>query len=238
MEPSQVVLVCATKYPARYFHRATLLGRSLRAFPEALRPQVFLLADNHGHAAAGLSSFYNRAIEEVKDAEIIVFLHDDIFIHDWNLAFQLDQTLQIFDLIGVVGSAGVPHGQPGWWHGVDEDGGVVRNQSLTVSGSINHFDPILVRPDYFGPAPIACDLLDGVFLATRLEKLRPAGLRFDPQFIFHCYDTDFCYSARELGWTLGTWPIPLTHASGGDFGAAWLDSARRLKEKVQLANRA
>ena len=102
------------------------------------------------------------------------------------------------------------------------------------SGSINHFDPSLVRPDWFGPTPMLCDLLDGVFLAAYVKRLREGGVRFDPQFSFHCYDTDFCYSARSLGLRLGTWPIPLTHGSPGGFDGNWTQAAKQLRSKLGL----
>lgn len=235
MAAPPVVLVCATKGAARLFQRATLLGRSLQAIPETLRPRLLLLADNTGPEAIGLGAFYNQALEQLDQGVIVAFVHDDVYLHDWSLAFQLDQALVAFDLVGVVGSAQVPHGQPGWWHGLDAVGRPQRNDAVLRSGSINHFDPALVRPDLYGPSPMPCDLLDGVFLAARVDRLRECDVRFDPQFRFHCYDTDFCYSARARGLSLGTWPIPLTHGSPGGFDQSWVRAAQQLQAKLSLA---
>jgi hypothetical protein len=235
MASSKVVLVCATQEPGRHFPRATYLGRSLQAMPETMRPQLMLLADNHGPQATGLAAYYNRALDQLPPDVIVVFLHDDVYLHDWTLAFQLHQALEVFDLVGVVGSAGVPHGQPGWWHGLTAEGMLQRNDAVIRSGSINHFDAALVRPDVYGPAPMACDLLDGVFLAARIDRLRQSGVRFDPQFRFHCYDSDLCYTARARGLRLGTWPIPLTHGSPGGFDGAWISAAQQLQAKLAPA---
>ena len=232
MEFSRVVLVCATQGGAQLFQRAAFLGRSLQAIPKILRPRLLLLPDNTGPEAIGLAEFYNRALEQLDAGSIVAFVHDDVYLHDWFIAFQLAQALEAFDVVGVVGSAQVPHGQPGWWHSLDSQGRPQRNDAVLCSGSINHFDPALVRPDWYGPAPMACDLLDGVFLAARVDCLRDSGVRFDPQFRFHCYDTDFCYSARASGLRLGTWPIPLTHGSPGGFDQSWVASARKLKAKL------
>ncbi|MEB3333088.1 MAG: hypothetical protein VKI83_11425 [Synechococcaceae cyanobacterium] len=244
---ASVVLACATQVPARLFERSTLLGRSLQSFPEPLRPRLCLLAENRGEGAMGLAAFYNRVLdelrldqsgfdqrssEEAQDDAIVVFIHDDVYLHDWNLGIHLNRALSVFDVVGVVGSANVPFGQPGWWHGLDGEGMPRRNDAVIRSGSINHFDPVLVRPDLYGPSPLACDLLDGVFLAARLACLRARGVRFDPQFTFHCYDTDFCYTARASGLRLGTWPIPLTHGSGGGFDQAWVRAAQQLQAKL------
>jgi GT2 family glycosyltransferase len=181
----------------------------------------------------GLPSFYNNALSQVENDAIAVFVHDDVYIHDWNLAFQLGQALAAFDVVGVVGSAQVPFGQTGWWHGLDQHGNPSRNDAVIRSGSINHFDSGMVRPDWYGPAPMVCDLLDGVFLAARVDRLREVGLCFDPRFKFHCYDTDFCYSARSLGLSVGTWPIPLTHGSAGAFDGSWTTAAHQLKAKLE-----
>jgi GT2 family glycosyltransferase len=40
---------------------------------------------------------------------------------------------------------------------------------------------------------------------------------FDTRFGFHFYDLDFCRTARAQGLRLGTWPIAITHQSGGAF---------------------
>jgi hypothetical protein len=228
----QVVLACATKGSAQFFHRATLLGRSLKAFPEKLRPKLCLLADNKGSGVMGLPTFYNRVLAHVEPGVILVFVHDDVYLHDWNLGFHLQQALAVFDLVGVVGSSQVPHGQPGWWHDLDRAGRPQRNDAVIRSGSINHFDPGLLRPDWYGPAPMACDLLDGVFLAARAQRLKESAVNFDPQFSFHCYDSDFCYSARARGFRLGTWPIPITHGSAGGFDGAWISAAQLLQAKL------
>jgi len=228
-----VCLVVASQVRARHFARATLLGRSLEQFPKRLRPRLYLRAANSGEAAMGLASLYNEAIEAHDDDAILVFLHDDVYLHDWNLTFQLQLALGQFAVVGLVGASGVPYGQPGWAHGLGDDGRVKLNRTARQSGSLNHFDPVLVRPDDFGVAPAAVDLLDGLFLACRRHTLLETGLRFDPQFRFHCYDTDFCYSARRLGLRLGTWPIACTHGSVGSFNAAWMAAASRLMAKLQ-----
>lgn len=86
-----------------------------------------------------------------------------------------------------------------------------------VSGAVAHgknpFGPV----SYFGPAPAACDLLDGVFLAARAGRLCESGVRFDPRFRFHFYDLDFCRTARQAGLRVGTWPIAPVHQSEGGF---------------------
>ena len=51
-------------------------------------------------------------------------------------------------------------------------------------------------------------------------KLRscPLGALFDPALRFHLYDLDFCRTAHTKGLSVGTWPLAVTHQSGGAFG--------------------
>lgn len=228
----KVIIACATKEPANYFNRSTLLGRSLQNFPESLRPGIFLLSGNKGRNAMGLSEFYNRSIEQIQGDPIVVFCHDDVYIHDWHIAHSLFEGLKVFDVIGPVGASHVPYGQPGWWFTLDFNNKPLRNDRVQRSGCLNHFDPVLVKPDYYGPSPRECDLIDGVFMATHMSTLRSLNLRFDPRFKFHCYDSDFCYSARALGLRIGSWPISLTHGSGGEFGREWCVAASELTKKL------
>jgi hypothetical protein len=46
--------------------------------------------------------------------------------------------------------------------------------------------------DYFGEVLARCELIDGVFFATRRSSLLQNQIKFDPQFTFHFYDLDFC----------------------------------------------
>jgi hypothetical protein len=78
-------------------------------------------------------------------------------------------------------------------------------------------------------------LLDGLFLAVRTQAIKEAGLRFDERFRFHCYDLDFCRSALQRRLRIGTWPIAVTHDSGGAFGsAAFKEGARAYLDKWRV----
>lgn len=228
---SATFLVAATRSQAKFVSRATFLGRSLQDFPAALRPKVFLRADNAGVGTEGLASFYNRAIEALPDEGQVVFLHDDVYIHDWFLGERLREGLDHFDVIGLVGSVNPADDQPAATHNLDERLTPVRCTERGESGALNHFDPTRLHPDVYGPTPQRCGLLDGCFLACRLETLKRTGLRFDPRFTFHCYDADFCRTASSLGLLLGTWPIACTHGSPGGFDAAWRAAALQFRLK-------
>jgi GT2 family glycosyltransferase len=64
--------------------------------------------------------------------------------------------------------------------------------------------------------------------------LLEADVRFDERFTFHFYDLDFCKTASAAGLRLGTWPVAVTHASGGAFGgAAWQAAWERYRDKYK-----
>jgi protein O-GlcNAc transferase len=229
-----LILVSATRYSYDNFYRASYLGQSLLSFPESKKPVLHLLSANTGAEALGLSVFYNRVIDSVDESGILVFIHDDVWIHDWNLFHSLNQALSVYDLVGVVGSYNCLPDQPGWFYDLDQQNATYVFPGLSTSGCINHFDPHVPRPNYYGHSPVECQLLDGVFLAVRASTLKSSLIRFDEQFAYHCYDADFCHIARAAGLKIGTWPIALTHLSSGVYDNVWIESARRLKSKWSI----
>ena len=225
-----LTLVCASQQFPSHFSRSTLLGRSLRQFPPALRPRLFLVAGNRGKHCQGLSEIYNKAIEELPPEGIVAFVHDDLFVHDWFLQFRLERALRHFDVVGLAGEGDVGPQQGNWYFERGDNGGWQWSQRRP-SGYLNHWDPSLVEPNAYGPTPRRCMVLDGVLLAAKIEVLQRSGLRFDPQFRFHAYDIDFCRSALALGMRLGTWPIACTHGSAGAHEGAWEEAVSRFHGK-------
>jgi hypothetical protein len=70
-----------------------------------------------------------------------------------------------------------------------------------------------------------------VFLAAKLEMMKRKNVRFDPQFRFHGYDSDFCRSALAEGLRIGTWPISCTHGNTGNLDADWRSAAMSYRQK-------
>ena len=216
-------LVSATRLEEAAFWSDTLLGRSLR------QPQHRQLVARIWFANRDpLAIPYNAAIEAAAAGAVLVFCHDDVDLGPEPLAPQLQAALARFDLVGVAGNQRHQRGQVGWWLDVRSGG----FDFPFLSGALRHGTPKSHHLDIYGPAPMPVQLLDGVFLATRADTLRRSGVRFDPRFDFHYYDLDLCRSARRAGLSLGTWPLPLLHASGGEpWGAAWNELQRAYLRK-------
>ena len=235
MRPIQ--LVSATQVSKTSFWSETYLGRSLRRFPDSLRPPLRVVCGNSGTSARGLSEIFNQALDSADPGTDLVFLHDDVYLHDWFLGAHLAMALERFDIVGVAGSANPDPAQPSWALHFDAELNPLGWQpGLRRSGAVNHFDYGCPDVTVYGPTPLRCALLDGVFLAGRASLLQQRGVRFDNRFRFHCYDLDFCRSALQQQLRLGTWPIALTHDSGGNYASStFKDSARLYLAKWQGA---
>jgi GT2 family glycosyltransferase len=216
-----VTVVSATRASADQFARATYLGRSLTRFPAANLPRISVRPGNGTGDSAphGLPQIYNSVIEAADADDILVFVHDDVYLHDWFLPQRLTEAVEHWDVVGIAGSANPDLNSPSWGLNFDADlRPTTFQEGLIQSGVVNHHDYGAPEPFAFGPTPMQCELLDGLFLAVRAGTLHRTGVRFDTRFQFHLYDIDFCRSCRAAGLTLGTWPIAVTHESAGNYG--------------------
>jgi len=136
-------------------------------------------------------------------------LDDDFFIAD-----RLIDGLADYDVIGFAGNRRVPERHVGWYF---RDEKFTPDERKNLSGAVAHGKTPFADISHYGSWPAACELLDGVLLAAKREKLLNAGINFDESFTFHFYDLDFSRSARKRGLSLGTWPVAITHNSGGAF---------------------
>lgn len=222
-----VRIVSATLKNETGFWSEAALGRSLSYHLERdTRIKAQIAFDNR----RGLPEIFNEAIESADDDDILVFMHDDVWLDELGGLTQiLCEGLRHFDVWGVAGNKIRQPGQPGWGH---LDGNLTPAPRANFSGRIAHGpDPYGVTV-YFGDMPASCELLDGVFLATQKNRLKAKKVRFDPRFDFHLYDVDFCRTARKAGLKLGTWPIELTHQSQGNFFSEhWRQKARMYLKK-------
>lgn len=204
-----MLLVTATRHSAESFHKNTLLGRSLPRILQNGRVKVRVFAENK----LGLPHLYNRVITEENKEKILVFLHDDIWLDDFFLLHRLNEAVEKYDVVGLAGSNEFLATQPSWafsqkgkWGSREE-----------WAGKVAHMIGEEAKVSHFGPSPRECKVLDGLFLAARADVLLNTGVGFDTRFSFHFYDLDFCRQAGERGLRLGTWPIAVTHASGGNY---------------------
>jgi GT2 family glycosyltransferase len=206
-----IEVVSATSLPESEFWEKAALGLSLKRLQKEVRlvPQITFTNQ------LGLAHVFNARITASSGSDILVFVHDDVWIDDFFLADRITMGLAEYDVIGVAGNRRRVPNQPAW---AFIDTSFTMDLRSNLSGRVAHgaepFGPVWI----IGPVPAECELLDGVFLATKRSSLTAKGVFFDPRFSFDFYDLDFCRSARERGLRLGTWPICITHQSRGAFG--------------------
>lgn len=233
----QLALVCATRCTTEAFAHQTLLGACLPRLGHFSSLGVLLASENR----APLAELYNDAIDKAAPDDVLVFVHDDVHIDDWMLATRLREALQQFDVVGVAGSRRRQPGQWAWYlqplpdtaEGVPDWSKSVLD-SVHLSGAVAHgVPPHQNRISVYGPSPSEVCLLDGVLLAARAGTLQQHGVRFDPELAFHFYDLDFCRTAQAAGLRLGTWPLAITHQSGGAsiHSPSWLQARERYVRK-------
>lgn len=162
----------------------------------------------------GLPELYNKCITE-SNSDYIIFCHDDVSIEDSQLPEKIDQAIgddSEFAICGVAGNQKCRVQDKNLWH--------LMGDRDSMSGAVAHYtgkDDTECFMTNFGVTPKRCILLDGVFLAVNVKKIREVGLKFDEDCPakFNFYDLNLCMRANELGLKMTTWPIWIVHKSHG-----------------------
>jgi protein O-GlcNAc transferase len=221
-----IEIVSATRMTEQAFWENAALGISLKKhIQEDPRISVKIAYEN----TRGLSEVFNESIEHADDNALLVFIHDDVWIDQAQFFDSVYAGLQMFDVIGVAGNKRRLPNQPGW---AFVDLNFTWDSKEHLSGRVAHGEKAHGKISEYGPVPASCELMDGVFLATKKSTLINKQVKFDEQFDFHFYDLDFCRTARNAGLSLGTWPVKLTHQSGGAFGSQqWMEKLKHYFNK-------
>lgn len=158
----------------------------------------------------GLPTVYNERLSDYPDKKII-FVHDDVEIHDRFLTDKLDKAFLMYDVVGLAGGKEADFGtytdyykQSLMWH--------LMAPRDKLSGFVSHyFGDNKWNSSMFGLTPSRTVTLDGLFIAVDAKKCREKGVWFDEDFTFHYYDLAFSLSAHNKGLKVGTYPIFVVH---------------------------
>lgn len=228
-----VYIVTATQSTEAEFWKNRPLGRSLKLFPNqsSYIPKIYF--SNTGEKIKGLSEIYNSAIQQAQKDDLLLLVHDDVFIADFFLAQRLNDAHAFFDIVGIAGNVNPDYAEPSWclaWNKEKYPKGWQPFKNF--SGSMLHNINGDIIQSYYGAAPKAVNLLDGLFLSVKAGALQSKATFFDPCFRFHFYDLDFCRKAYQLSLKIGTWPIAVMHYSGGNFESPeWESSKQKYFDK-------
>jgi GT2 family glycosyltransferase len=220
-----IEIVSATRHSKTQFWSQTALGTSLKRLQFDNRISARISFENR----KGLPDVYNQRLMASDSPDILVFIHDDVWIDDYWIADRVISALDNYDIVGVAGNKTLPNKHISW--ALLSESGEWDNKSH-LSGAVGHAEHPFGLVSMFGAAPADCELLDGVLLACRKTSLREANVGFDPRFDFHFYDLDLSRVARLKKLKVGTWPIAITHQSSGGFdNPSWRKALSTYQEK-------
>lgn len=219
----RLCVISATRLNEKAFWMGSALGQSLAAVRDDPRLGFHIAFEN----TAGLPQVYNAKLRETGKRDVALFIHDDIWLDDPRWLEKIFEALGRYDIVGLAGNRRRVKRQPAWLYTHIENGRFWLDAE-NLSGAVAHGKQPRGEVTQFGPSPVACELLDGLFIAARCDMLIASGVGFDERFKFHFYDLDFCRSARAAGLSIGTWPIEVTHQSTGAFNSpGWQDGLAR-----------
>jgi GT2 family glycosyltransferase len=204
------VVICSTKTKEEY--DTSLAGISTNALLES---NDNIKLSFHENNTRGLSEVYNEELKNTK-SDYLVFVHDDVYIHDLLFKRKLIQAHEQFDIVGLAGVRAITDRSPSvpiWLYFGSRD---------TISGFVAHKTPEgrIIQSSY-GVSPASCIMMDGLFLSVKVKTIKELNITFDEDFDFHFYDSSFCLRAWKKGAKLGTYPIFVIHESGGKASGNW-----------------
>src|ERR1700682_4431732 len=140
-----IEIVAATRYDEEAFWAHAPLGRSLRRLVFDQRLIHSIAFENQ----TSLGEIYNLRINISKSDDILMFVHDDVWIDDFFLTERVALGLDHFDVIGVAGNHRRLPRQASWAFAYTSDGKLRWDDTVNLSGrvangtvpsgSVNHY---------------------------------------------------------------------------------------------------
>lgn len=165
-----------------------------------------------------VAKMYNKALDDpnINQHDYVIFCHDDVSIEDANLLKKIDKAIgddSEFAICGTAGTSSCVIKDKCLWH-------MMHNDITSLSGAVAHYtdkDDTECYMTNFGTSPKRVIMLDGLFIAVNIRKIKEVGVRFDESYPskFHFYDLDFCLEANKAGLKITTYPIWMVHKSHG-----------------------
>lgn len=173
---------------------------------------------NNGNKS--LAKLYNEFLLKSQN-DIVVFCHDDIYIHNDKWGKKLLKSFSDTDF-GIIGIAGTTDLEDGcWWKVNHRMVGQVRHKhegKTNLSIYSNRFEEV-----------IETVVVDGLFMAVKKSKLKK---NFNESFNgFHFYDLPLCVENHLQGVKIGvTFDLDITHYSIGMVNEQWSKNKEQFEE--------
>jgi len=105
-----IEIVSATRLSEGDFWNRSALGLSLRRIAHDTRLVAYPAFANQ----RGLPEIFNARISAPGGHDLLVFIHDDVWIDDYHFADRIIEGLRTYDVIGVVGNRRRVQNQSSW----------------------------------------------------------------------------------------------------------------------------
>jgi len=159
----------------------------------------------------GLSKKYNEFLNKnSNNFDYIIFLHDDVFVDDYNICEKLVTAHRLYDIVGLAGGINPVVKEPALWHLMC--GGFGPNLRGFVAHYANTEQYFVTN---FGLTPSRVTILDGLFLSVSTKAIVNSGWEFNEDYTFHHYDIASSIDANFKKLKLGVYPIHVIHKSPG-----------------------
>jgi GT2 family glycosyltransferase len=190
-----------------------------------------------------LSELYQNCLNKSSKYDYVIFMHDDLEIHDQFFFEKLIKAHEQYDIVGLAGATSqdystiiMPSGQelPLVWHlrktKPEHGRGIV---SHTIPKGFNGCEFSHINSAYFGPTPCRVAVIDGLFMSFKMESLKEKDEVFDRDFTFHHYDMGMAVRANIMSLTMGVYPIFCIHHGLGEYAndKTWHLMAEKFKQK-------
>jgi hypothetical protein len=160
----------------------------------------------------GLSKNYNQILNKYQsNYDYIVFIHDDVYVDDFNICDKLAKAHEQFDIVGLAGGINPRITKHALWHIMC--GGF---NSGNLRGAVAHYiNETQFYMTSFGVTPSRVTILDGLFLSVSTASAIKSKWKFNENYSFHHYDIASCIDANKKKLKLGVYPIWTIHKSPG-----------------------
>lgn len=180
-----------------------------------------------------LSKLYNSNLDDHKD-DIMVFMHDDLEIHDLWFVEKLLKAHETYDIVGLAGASSQDYttNKPTAWHLCAKNNDLHGIVNHAIPQGFNNSPTSHINSVYFGSTPHEVAVIDGLFISVKPKTLIEKNVKFDEDFQFHHYDISFCVNAKKAGLKIGVYPIFVIHHGLGEMNnPEWQESHLKFKQK-------
>lgn len=156
----------------------------------------------------GLSEIYNTCINQDEFSDkILLFVHDDVELNDIFLYEKLNDSP--YTVTGLAGAKSCDlNADKLAWH--------LATKREDMVGEVSHKKDDHTWTTVFGPTKSRTLIIDGLFIAVNVEKIKNTPARFNEKFTFHHYDMAFCLECNKYKVPVGVLPIYTVHHGMGD----------------------